>query len=105
MKVMAAKMKAAVEGTQNDDYKFMIYSAHDDTITNMLRFLDVDFDWIPFAATVTFELRYSAKCLETASDAAGCFGVNILSDGVPLRFSGECSGDYFTLNGCKYAEF
>jgi len=31
--------------------------------------------------------------------------VNVLSDGVPLRFSGECTGDYFTLNGCKYDEF
>ena len=83
----------------------MIYSAHDNNIISMLSFLGVDFDWIPFAATVVFEFKYSAECLETANDTAGCFGVSILSNGLPLRFSGECSGDYFTLNGCKFAEF
>lgn len=62
--VMKAKVQAVIDGEDDDEYKYMIYSAHDDTITNMLRFLGVDFDWIPFSATVTFELAYSAKCVQ-----------------------------------------
>jgi len=76
----------------------MIYSAHDDQITNMLNFLGPDYDWIPYAATVTFELKYSVKCLEDqgiTSDA--CFGVSIMSNGTPLQFDGDCTGDLFSL--------
>lgn len=83
----------------------MIYSAHDDQMTNMLTFLGVDFYWVPFAATVTYELKYSANCnegYETASEK--CFSVAILHNGKPLQFP-ECSGDHFTLNGCSYQEF
>ena len=65
------------------DLKYMIYSAHDDQVNNMLAWLDVDYLWVPFASTVTFELKYSASCL--ASDVAdeSCFGVSVMSNGVP----------------------
>ena len=72
----------------------------------MLNFLGVDYYWIPFAATVTYELKYSAKCLaENLRATEDCFGVSILSNGVPLRFEGQCTGDLFSLNGCSYPEF
>lgn len=91
-----------------DDLRYMVYSAHDDQVTNMLNFLDVDYYWIPFAATVTFELKYSSRCLASVSteqEAQGCFGVSIFSNGRPLQFEGECSGDHFTISGCTYLEF
>ena len=72
----------------------------------MLNFLGVDYYWIPFAATVTYELKYSAKCLAENQGVAAedCFGVSIFSNGEPLMFD-ECTGDLFTLNGCSYPEF
>ena len=105
MAVMTGAVMGVILDLPGDVFKYMIYSAHDDSITNMLRFLGKDFDWIPFAATVTFEVKYSEKCVkEGSTDPGNCFGVSILSNGVPLRFD-ECSGDVFTLNGCKYEEF
>lgn len=71
----------------------------------MLNFLGVDYYWIPFAATVTYELKYSASCLAKGEVyPEDCFGVSIFSNGKPLRFN-ECTGDLFTLNGCSYPEF
>ena len=72
----------------------------------MLNFLIVDFLWIPFAATVTYELKYSVSCLADQQKASeDCFGVSILSNGRPLLFDGECSGDLFTISGCSFTEF
>lgn len=72
----------------------------------MRNFLGVKYHWIPYAATVTFELKYSAKCLAKADNDSSedCFGVAILHDGDPLLFD-ECTGDGFTLSGCKFPEF
>ena len=65
--VMKQKVKSLLTGISEigeaNDLKFMIYSAHDDTVINMLNFLAVDYHWIPFAATVTYELKYSVSCL------------------------------------------
>ena len=50
-----------------DELKFMIYSAHDTQVDNMMVFLTQSkesFTYIPFASQVTFELKYSAKCVE-----------------------------------------
>mmetsp|Transcript_34044 Transcript_34044/g.42009 ORF Transcript_34044/g.42009 Transcript_34044/m.42009 type:complete len:115 (+) Transcript_34044:891-1235(+) len=90
MDLMKEKVQNLVEQKADKTYKYVIYSAHDDTVLNMLRFLKVDFDWIPFASTVTFELKYSEKCYEEylkgGKDIDGCVAVSILSNGVPLRF-------------------
>ena len=87
--------------------KYVVYSAHDDQVSAMLNFLDIDYCWIPFASTITFELKYSARCLaDKAKASEDCFGVSIISNGVPLRFLEEgCTGDLFTINGCSYPEF
>ena len=58
--IMEQKVSAIVKGEEVSDVKYVLYSAHDDQVTNMLNFLGVDYYWIPFAATVTFELKYSA---------------------------------------------
>ena len=70
----------------------------------MLNFLGVDYYWVPYASTVTFELKYSASCLGSENPTEDCFGVSIRSNGKPLLFP-ECSGDLFTLEGCSYPEF
>ena len=80
----------------------MIYSAHDDQVVNMLNFLSQDYLWVPYASTVTFELKFSVSCMATPSEA--CFSVAVRSNGVPLLFP-ECSGDLFTLEGCSFTEF
>ena len=46
-----------------DALKFMIYSAHDTQVVNMMNFLKKDYEFTPYASTVVFELKYSAKCL------------------------------------------
>ena len=88
------------------DIKYMIYSAHDDSIINMLNFLEADYFWIQYASTVPYELLYKASCLEDESvkGKEHCFGVKILSNGKPLDFD-HCSGDLFTLHGCSFPEF
>ena len=91
--------------SESSKVKYVIYSAHDDQWTNMMNFLVEDYAWIPFASTVTFELKYSAKCLKDTNKASeNCFGVSILANGKPLDFN-ECTGDHFTLHGCSYPEF
>ena len=49
----------------------MIYSAHDDQITNMLNFLGPDYHWIPYASTVTFELKPSSCVVPKGDHWAG----------------------------------
>lgn len=105
LKEMQTKVNDLLAGNQTTDLKYMIYSAHDDQIVNMLNFLEADFKWVPFASTVTFELKYQASCLaEPESASADCFGVSVRSNGNPLLFDG-CSGDNFTLEGCSWPEF
>ena len=102
---MLSKVNDLMSGSEPaSDLKFMLYSAHDDQITNMLTFLAADFAWVPYASTVTFELKYSVKCLESRTATDACFGVSVRSNGMPLRFPG-CTGDNFVLEGCKWAEF
>ena len=49
--------------TTKKNLKFMIYSAHDTQVVNMMDFLQKDFKWVPYASTVTFELKFSVKCV------------------------------------------
>ena len=50
--------------TTKKNLKFMIYSAHDTQVVNMMDFLQKDFKWVPYASTVTFELKFSVKCVQ-----------------------------------------
>lgn len=102
-----------------------IYSAHDTNVDNMLVWLTQDhtsFDYVPFASQVTFELQFSAKCIQKSSknrlsanesETGGeeeCFGVQILYNGMPMRFAERCpNGSGFSTEaqktGCTYTEF
>ena len=87
----------------NDALKFVIYSAHDTQVVNMMNFLKKDYDFTPYASTVVFEVKYSANCLAKGGQDE-CFGVSVSFNGEPLLFDG-CSGDTFTLEGCSWSEF
>ena len=81
--LMKEKVDLAVSKLrQHKDLKFVVYSAHDTQVVNMMDFLQKDFKWVPYASTVTFELKYSAQCVkENAS--ADCFGVSVVFNGTP----------------------
>ena len=101
---MKAKVSDLLADEKPSDLKFMIFSAHDDQVTNMLNFLATDYYWVPYASTVTFELKYSVSCLVSDAPTESCFGVAIIFNGKPLSFPG-CSGDGFILEGCSFPEF
>jgi len=60
--------------------KFVIYSAHDTQVVNMMNFLKKDYDFIPYASTVVFEVKYSADCLAKGGQDE-CFGVSVSFNG------------------------
>ena len=98
------EQEVSVSDEEASDLKFFIYSAHDTQVVNMMDFLKKDFDWIPFASQVIFELKYSEECLASDDADESCFGVSVSFNGTPQLFEG-CTGDYFTLEGCKFPEF
>lgn len=113
MKLMKYKVAniLGVEGIpslsdEEKDLKFVMYSAHDTQIVNMMDFLQKDFPWTPYASTVIFELKYSEKCLAAADgqDSMDFFGVSVSFNGTPQLLEG-CSGDGFTLEGCSFNDF
>ena len=64
--ILLGKTAYAIPIDENKNVKFMIYSGHDTQVDNLVVWLtqDIDsFESVPFASTVTFELKYSAKCL------------------------------------------
>lgn len=63
--------------------KFVMYSAHDTQVVNMMNFLAKDIYWTPYASTVIFELKYSASCLEGDNASEDCFGVSVVFNGDP----------------------
>ena len=84
----------------------MIYSGHDTQVDNLVVWLtgDIDsFENIPFASTITFELKYSAKCLREVK-SEDCFGVQVMFNGDPIKLKG-CTGDGFSDTGCLWSEF
>jgi len=86
------------------ELKFVMYSAHDTQVVNMMGFLQKDFDWVGYASTVLFELKYSEECVASDSADENCFSVSVIFNGKPQLFDG-CTGDNFTLEGCKFPEF
>lgn len=92
MAVPVEKLKQRVQqllaGNAGDDQlKFMIYSGHDDQVSNLMVWLNpVGYDMIdvPYAATVTFELHYDNDCLKATKDES-CFTVHVLHQGNPLK--------------------
>lgn len=79
--------------------KFLSYSTHDWTVSQLLLFLDADnghFDNIPFASNVVMELHSSDEC-----SSEDCFWVEVIYNGVHLEFSEECK----EATKCSLPEF
>ena len=67
--------------------RYMIYSAHDDQIANVMEWLpatNVRQDTILFAANVFFELAYDEDCLVNTSLMVDCFKVYTRWNGNPV---------------------
>ena len=76
--------------------EYMQYSAHDSQIANMWQFLGfTDWDTVPYASSITFELHYDPLCIEVIlrvtdelqqhlNDLHHCFGVRVSANGKPL---------------------
>lgn len=85
--------------------RYMIYSAHDDQIANVMEWLpatNVRQDTILFAANVFFELAYDENCLVNTSLMVDCFKVYTRWNGNPVHLApcGELGSD-----SCTYLEF
>ena len=56
---MENKVASMLGSDITSSIKYVIYSAHDDQLTSTRNFLGIEYDWIPYASTITFELKYS----------------------------------------------
>lgn len=89
MLIIDQKVQSILDGKEtNDDLKYLIYSSHDDAISNTLLFLNpvdhfiVD---IPYASSIFFELHYDDKCLAEKKDRS-CFKVFAFHNNTPIKF-------------------
>ena len=60
--IMQEKVNTMLNGTPESPLKFMIYSAHDTQVDNVMVLLKQNktaIDYIPYASQVIFELTYS----------------------------------------------
>lgn len=72
-----------------DDIKYVLNSAHDDQISNILWWLNAyqyQFTDIPYASSIFYELHYNQTCLNSAQRNESCFSIYAEHDGKPLRF-------------------
>ena len=86
--ILGRKTEKSDQVWTKDDPKFVIYSAHDDQVDSMMVFLTgtkESFDYIRYAAQVTFELLYSQSCVEgkafLSQPGEECFSVSVRFDG------------------------
>lgn len=83
--------------------KFMIYSAHDTQVDNVEVWLnpdDYDMEFIKFASSIFFELKFSETCL-SSTPSAECFKVEVYYNGFPLSFAGFCNDS----TKCSFNDF
>jgi len=104
---MQSKVDSLLSQTPESALKYMIYSAHDDNITNIMKWLhplDVEMDYILYSSQVVFELKYDSTCLQTTKNES-CFRVNTRWNGNELKLNG-CKNSYDSDGvGCSYTDF
>ena len=62
---MQSKVDSLLAKTPVSPLKYIIYSAHDDNILNIMKWMhpiDVEMDYSVFASQVVFELKYDSAC-------------------------------------------
>ena len=96
-----AKLETLADLHYDPRLKYMIYSAHDDQVTDMMWWLNEnDYDWeaVRFSPQVVFELSHETTC--NAADES-CFGVRVFYNGSGLTLPGV-PHDNFLM---KYTDF
>ena len=69
--------------------RYMIYSAHDDHISNLWEWLpitNIQADYFLYSSQIVFELLSDPECLNTVNTEA-CFRVNVRFDAIDAKFS------------------
>jgi hypothetical protein len=99
-------------GIEKSSLKYMVYSAHDTQVDNMVIWLNpsnYDMNFINYASSVVFELMYDEACLANATSRRyfnACFWVDIYHDQIALAFDGFCSGGKDgSGTGCSLSDF
>ncbi|CDW80941.1 histidine acid phosphatase family protein [Stylonychia lemnae] len=93
-----------------NDLKYVINSAHDDQISNMLLWLNphnYDFIDVPYSSNIYFELFYDSDCITSKKDET-CFSVHVLHEGKPLSFDTCLDGNNQRGSKsltCSYSDF
>mmetsp|Transcript_14401 Transcript_14401/g.10134 ORF Transcript_14401/g.10134 Transcript_14401/m.10134 type:complete len:213 (+) Transcript_14401:672-1310(+) len=86
-----------------DDLKYLIYSAHDTQVDNILTFLkpeDLYWNDVPYASQVVLELFQDSSCDASVTDVTeDCFYVKTIYNGIELKLSG-CDDKF-----CSYSQF
>jgi hypothetical protein len=85
----------------------MIYSAHDDQITNIMLWLDatnLEVDYVIYASQVVLELRADSECLTSTNDET-CFRVGARYNGNELAFDFCAGSAQPDGTGCSYSDF
>lgn len=64
--------------------RYMIYSAHDDQISNLVEWLhstNIMQNYVLYASQVVFELRYDSDCVAGSDASEDCFTVSTIWNG------------------------
>ena len=93
--------------TEDSTVKYMVYSAHDDQMLNIMKWLaptNQEVDYVLYATQLAIELRADPACLASTSDYS-CFRVGVRFNGNELAFDGcEESADA-DGTGCSFVDF
>ncbi|CDW85891.1 histidine acid phosphatase family protein [Stylonychia lemnae] len=85
---MKNRIQEILSGNQSKDtLRYIVYSGHDDTISNLLVFLNpvnFYFEAVPYCSQVYFELYYDEDCVSTKKDNS-CFTLQMFYNGHPFK--------------------
>ena len=106
--MMEAKIDAILNKTEKEtDTKYLLYSAHDHQVANLVRWLspsNTPWNTIAFAASVVMELHYDKDCLATKNDRS-CFFTYTFLNGERMSFS-PCTAQFADeVEYCNYDVF
>jgi len=100
----------AILGKDADEtpLRYMIYSAHDDQISNLVEWLhstNIKQDYVLYASQVVFELRYDSDCVAGSDASEDCFTVSTIWNGEDMAFM-ECESTRHPLGThCTLSQF
>ncbi len=108
---MIRRVNEIIYGVESDDnVKFIMESSHDTQLLSTLLWLepqDYDFNNMPFASSIYFEVHYNTTCLAKEKDSS-CFTVEIFHNGNPLKLDkciqeNKARGSTSTI--CQFDDF